>query len=54
MITFKELYRIIFRNLQRSAENYVHEITFGELKRIAYQKITFRELHPQKHSRNYI
>ena len=37
MITFKELYRIIFRNLQRSTENYVHEITFGVLKRIAYQ-----------------
>ena len=41
----QKLYRIIFKHLQKSTENYVHGITFGKL-----YKITFREKHSQKHS----
>ena len=37
----QKLYRIIFRNLSRSTTNYVHGITF-------------RELHSQKHPKNYV
>ena len=43
----QKLYRVIFSNLLRSTENYVHGITFGKLYRA-----TFREIHSQKHSEN--
>ena len=36
MIVFKKLYRIIFRALQRSTENYVDGKAFRELQRITF------------------
>ena len=58
MITFKELYRVIFRDLQRITKNYriIFRITFRDLheniqrntQKITFKKIfreTFRDLH---------
>ena len=41
----------MFRDLQRSTENYVHGIPFIEYN---IQRMTFRELYSQKHSENYV